>query len=352
MSLTGVARERLSCERGVPAADRSPVKVSLFDEDFETDRSGDLCTASGLRRLQQLPFVGPKTAVRLAERFSFWERLSATTHEQLLEMLPRTLRRRTQEILNAIPMIVESRAVPDGMKAICVFDDDWPEWLRSIQDLPAVIYVRGSLPTGREIAVVGTRNPTRFGVRVAEQVVAESEKHGSGIVSGLARGVDVVAHRSALANGVKTWAILGSGVDIPTPREHVELASEILSAGGGLLSEQEPGTLPSGRTLVARNRLQSAAARAVVVAQCGIPSGTLHTARFAIQQGRKLVVPRPKGQWSNEKESAGNMALTDPSGCSPAVLQASGALNRAIAKRKPLADLVIHETSDIARIWE
>jgi DNA processing protein len=326
--------------------------VSLFDEEFETDRSGDLCTADGLRRLQELPFVGPKTAVRLAERFSFWERLAATTHEQLLETLPRALHKRAQDILSAIPAVAEARAVPEGVRPIGVFDTEWPEWLRSIHDPPAVIYVRGTLPTGREIAVVGTRSPTRFGVRVVEAVAAESERHGSGIVSGLALGIDGVAHRSALANGVKTWAILGSGVDVPTPREHEDLASNILSAGGGLLSEQEPGTMPSGRTLVARNRLQAAAARTVVVAQCGIPSGTLHTARFAIQQGRRLVVPRPSGRWSNEKESAGNMALTDPSGCSPAVLQASGALNRAIARRKPVADLVIHDSSDVARIWE
>jgi DNA processing protein len=326
--------------------------VSLFDEEFETDHSGDLCTADGLRRLQQLPFVGPKTAVRLAERFSYWERLAATTHEQLLEMLPRALHKRAQDILSAIPTVAESPAVPEGIRAIGAFDAEWPEWLRSIHDPPAVIYVRGTLPTGREIAVVGTRSPTRFGVCVVEAVAAESELHGSGIVSGLALGIDGVAHRSALANRVKTWAILGSGVDVPTPREHLELANDILLAGGGLLSEQEPCTLPSGRTLVARNRLQSAAARTVVVAQCGIPSGTLHTARFAIQQGRRLVVPRPSGRWCHEKESAGNMALTDPSGCSPAVLQASGALNRAIASRKPVADLVIHDSSDVARIWE
>lgn len=326
--------------------------MSLFDEEFETDRAGDLLTASGLCRLQQLPLVGPKTAVRLAERFSYWERLAAATHEQLIGVLPRAMHKRSQEILNAIPLVGMSRPVPDGVRALGVFDVDWPEWLRSIQDPPAVIFVRGTLPTGREIAVVGTRSPTRFGVRVVEAVAAESARHGSGIVSGLALGIDGLAHRSALSNGVKTWAVLGSGVDVPTPREHEELASDILSAGGGLLSEQEPGTLPSGRTLVARNRLQSAAAMTVVVAQCGIPSGTLHTARFAIQQARRLVVPRPNGRWSHEKESAGNMALTDPSGCSPAVLQASGALNRAIARRKPVADLVIHDSADVARIWE
>jgi len=326
--------------------------VSLFDEEFETDRAGDLLAAAGLRRLQRLPLVGPKTAIRLAERFSYWERLAAATYEQLIGVLPRAMHKRAQEVLNAIPMVGVSRPVPDGVRAIGAFDADWPDWLRTIQDPPAVIFATGSLPIGGEVAVVGTRNPTRFGVRVVEAVVAEAEKHGTGIVSGLALGIDGVAHRSALANGVKTWAILGSGVDIPTPREHTDLAREIVSAGGGILSEQEPGTMPSGRTLVARNRLQSAAARAVVVAQCGIPSGTLHTARFALQQGRRLVVPRPHGPWSSENESAGNMALTDPSGCSPAVLQASGALNRAIAKRRPVADLVIHETSELVRIWE
>lgn len=326
--------------------------MSLFDEEFETDRAGDLLTAGGLSRLQRLPFVGPKTAIRLAERFSYWDRLAAATQEQLVGVLSRAMHKRVQEILNAIPTIGESDTLPDGVRAIGAFDADWPGWLKTIRDPPAVIYVCGSLPSGSEIAVVGTRSPTRFGLRVVESVVAESAKHGSGIVSGLAVGIDGAAHRSALTEGVKTWAILGSGVDIPTPREHTELASEILSAGGGLLSEQIPGTLPSGRTLVARNRLQSAAVMAVVLAQCGIPSGTLHTARFAIQQGRQLVVPRPRSPWSSESESAGNMALTDPTGCSSAVLQASGALNRAISKRKPVADLVVNDMSELVRIWE
>ena len=114
--------------------------MSLFDEGFETDRAGDLLTAAGLSRLQQLPLVGPKTAIRLAERFSYWERLAVATHEQLIVVLSRAMHKRAQEILSAIPMVEASRPVPDGVRAIGAFDADWPEWLRTIQDPPAVIF--------------------------------------------------------------------------------------------------------------------------------------------------------------------------------------------------------------------
>ena len=326
--------------------------MTLFDNEHPIDLTGDLFTPNGLTRLQCLPSVGPKTAIRLAERFSFWERLAEATAEDLITTLARAQQKKIPEILGWIPRVGVPAPLPAGVKAFGHFDPEWPQWLRSISDPPAVVFVRGSLPPGGSLGVVGTRHPTRFGFKFVELLVAEASSRGTGVVSGLALGIDGAAHRAALANGVLTWAILGSGVDCPSPREHLELAEEIISVGGGLLSEQLPGTPPIGRSLVARNRLQSAASFALVVAQCGIPSGTLHTARFALQQGRRLVVPRPRPPWDQERESAGNLALSDPNGCSPAVLQASGALVKEILRRKPVADLVIHDQADIARIWE
>jgi len=326
--------------------------MTLFDNEHPIDLAGDLFTPNGLTRLQCLPSVGAKTAIRLAERFSFWERLTEATTEDLMSSLTKAQQKKIPEILASIPMVGVPAPLPEGVKAIGHFDPEWPQWLRSISDPPAVVFVRGSLPPGGSLGVVGTRHPSRFGIKFVESLVAETTLRKIGVVSGLALGIDGAAHRAALANGVLTWAILGSGVDCPSPREHLELAEEIISAGGGLLSEQLPRTSPSGRSLVARNRLQSAASFALVVAQCGIPSGTLHSARFALQQGRRLVVPRPRPPWDQERESAGNMALTDPNGCSPVVLQASGALAKKILRRKPVADLVIHDQADIAQVWE
>ncbi len=164
-------------------------------------------------------------------------------------------------------------------------------------------------------------------------------------------GIDAAAHEAALRFEIPTWAVLGSGVDVPSPRQHADLASRILESGGGLLSEQLPGTDPNPQRLASRNRLQSAAAEAVVIAQCGIPSGTLHTARFALEQGRRLVVPRPRPPWDAEPESAGNMALTDPAGCDPSVVHATGVFAKALRRRGPVADVVLHDAEEIENIW-
>lgn len=322
--------------------------MSLFDEPESIDGVGDLLTAGGLLRLQQLPGVGPKRAIELARRFHEWAQLVNSSESELREVIGAA----GPKARSGIDSVRDVDPLPAGIRAIGFFDDDWPDWLLNIPNAPAVVFVRGSLPDGGALAVVGTRAPTRFGRLVVEKVVERAAAHGVGIVSGLAFGIDAAAHEAAMRLGAMTWAILGGGVDLPTPRQHADLADRILEAGGGLISEQLPGTEPNAQRLAARNRLQSAAATAVVIAQCGIPSGTLHTARFALEQKRLLVVPRPRAPWDSEPESAGNIALTNSAGCNPAILNASGPLAKLVAQRRPVADLVLHEASEIEQLWE
>lgn len=324
--------------------------MTLFD-DFEPDdkpHRGDLHTAHGLIRLLRLPGIGPKRALKLADTMLDWERLASSSSAELAEITKAD----GESLWSAIRHSLHIDLDTEGCSVVCCFDDEWPTWLNGLSDSPVVVYVRGTVPPGGSLGVVGTRSPTDFGRSVVENVVEEAANRGVGIVSGLALGIDTAAHRAALRHKTTTWAILGSGVDVPSPKENLELAEEILASGGGLLSEQPLGTMPSPRTLVARNRLQSAASFAVVAAQCGIPSGTLHTIRFALQQGRKVVVPRPRSPWDLERESAGNLALTDPRGCSPEIIGASGALARRLRNRKPLADVVLRQSADVALIWE
>ena len=324
--------------------------VSLFDplESEGNPPRGDLHSAVGLARLLALPGIGPKRALKLADHFLNWEQLSDASAEELTSVT----KAKDEDLRCLISKSVPIEPSADDSRAIGCFDDDWPKWLNDLNDAPVVVYVRGTTPPGGSLGVVGTRHPTKYGLSVVDAIVKEAASREVGIVSGLAFGIDALAHQAALRYGTLTWAILGSGVDVPTPREHVRLAEEILQAGGGLLSEQCHGTQPMPRTLVARNRLQSAASSALVAAQCGIPSGTLHTVRFALQQGRRLIVPRPRSPWDQEKESAGNLALTDPAGCPPAVIGATGNLIRSMASRKPLADVVLNGTADISQIWD
>ncbi len=323
--------------------------VTLFDEQvIPRPSDGDLYTSFGLRRLLGLPSVGPSRARALAEYFHRWSALAEATEAEICKVLGEA----GKSAFRGIDCSIEPATVPDGITVIGAFDPEWPEWMSVVRDAPVVLYVRGSLPTGRRVAIVGTREPTQFGESVVRKTVAEAASRGVGIVSGLALGIDTSAHIAALEESSPTWAILGGGVDVPTPASNRDLAERILEAGGGLVSEQPPGTEPNAQRLVARNRIQAASSDAVVVAQCGIPSGTLHTARFALAQGRPLVVPRPRSPWDNEPQSAGNMALTDPLGCSPDVVQATGRLAALLVGRRPLADIVLHDVGELSAIWD
>lgn len=281
--------------------------------------------------LMEQPGVGPGTAIALARHFPTWDALRDSSPA---ERRTAAGKRAEQIVVAGLPPTPVP--APDGV--IGYFDVRFPRRLLDIPSPPAVLWVRGELPAeeARAVAIVGTRKPTTWGVRTAERSVEALEGTGSVIVSGLALGIDGIAHRRALTLGLPTVAVLGSGVDRPTPAEHAQLAAAILEAGGSLIAEVPPGTTPSARTLVARNRLQSGLSDTVVVAQCGLGSGTLHTARFALLQGRELIVPEPTGDFAAEPQSAGNIALARESDFD--VISASAAERRRVGMRSRLAD--------------
>ena len=144
---------------------------------------------------------------------------------------------------------------------------------------------------GPAVAIVGSRAASPYGLAVGERLAADLAERGVVIVSGLARGVDSAAHRGALAAGGSTIAVLGSGADVIYPPEHERLAREIVP-NGAILSELVPGTPPRKQFFPQRNRVISGLSRAVVVIEAGEKSGSLITARCALEQGRDvLAVP-------------------------------------------------------------
>jgi DNA processing protein len=172
---------------------------------------------------------------------------------------------------------------------------DYPALLARIADPPRRLWLRGdpsalAMPC---VAIVGSRAASPYGLRVAEQLAADLARVGITVVSGLARGVDSAAHHGALTAG-RTVAMLGCGVDVIYPPEHEALAQRILEAHGALVSELPPGTPPRRGNFPRRNRLISGVSLAVVVVEASIRSGSLQTARFALDQGREvLAVPGP-----------------------------------------------------------
>lgn len=182
----------------------------------------------------------------------------------------------------------------NGDRALTPADPDYPELLRALTGAPDRLWVRGRLDPAPTAAIVGSRRPTPYGLRMARRLAGGLARAGVTVVSGLARGIDTAAHEAALAAGGKTWAVLGSGLDRLYPEENAGLADSIVSRGGAVLSEQLPTQGPRPGFFPARNRIISGLSWAVVVVEGDPKSGSLITARWAADQGRTvLAVPGP-----------------------------------------------------------
>jgi len=169
-------------------------------------------------------------------------------------------------------------------------DDDYPVSLRPLRDPPVLLYYKGKLPDLTKklcVSVVGTRSMSEYGKRVAYKLGYELGAAGTVVVSGMALGNDGVAAAGAILSGGSTVAVLGSGIDVPYPREHGKLFAEIITHGA-VMTEFAPGTSPEGRNFPIRNRIISGLSQATVVVEGDLKSGALITARTAILQGRDI----------------------------------------------------------------
>jgi len=244
--------------------------------------------------LNMTPGVGPRAAARLLERFGSAEAVFGALRSEL-------------ERLRLRPEAVESIALRDRMEAaglelervraladadVLVLDDGaYPELLREIADPPVTLYVRGQWRECLEapcVGVVGSRRASTYGQNVAASLARELASRGVTVVSGLARGIDAAAHRGALEAGGRTAAVLGTGLDEVYPRDHRRLSEEILAGGGALVTQFPLGTPPVAENFPYRNRIISGLSLGVVVVEASENSGSLITARLALEQGREV----------------------------------------------------------------
>ena len=182
----------------------------------------------------------------------------------------------------------------EAMGARVLAGDELPGLLRSIIDPPAALYVLGTLEERHAVAVVGSRGPTPYGQRMARRLAGDVAGAGLVVVSGLARGIDALAHQAALDAGGTTWAVMGSGLARVYPAEHADLARRLVAAGGALLSELPLDMAPLPDNFPKRNRIVSGLAWATVVVEGRNRSGSGITAKEALDQGREvLAVPGP-----------------------------------------------------------
>ncbi|MBM2831687.1 MAG: processing protein [Dehalococcoidia bacterium] len=175
------------------------------------------------------------------------------------------------------------------VKALTWHDASYPARLKEVYDRPPVLYVEGSFLPEDEwcLAVVGTRRATIYGRQVTEEIVSHLARNRITIISGLARGIDSVAHRSTLEAGGRTMAVFACGLDIVYPAENRKLASDIVEHGA-LISEYPLGTKPMAQHFPRRNRIMSGISLGVLVIEAGERSGALNTVSHALEQNREV----------------------------------------------------------------
>ncbi|MEM5299098.1 DNA-processing protein DprA [Burkholderia sp. JPY481] len=201
-----------------------------------------------------------------------------------------------------------------GHTILSPLDPEYPQLLAATEDRPALLYVAGDPArfSTKAIAVIGTREPSEHGIETARRITQYFGNSGWQIVSGLALGLDTVAHKEALKHESSTVAAMAHGLDAVYPKSNASLAEAIVETGGLLVSEYPYGTPAFSGHFVERDRIQAALAKAVVMAQSDRGGGSLHASRAALRYGRFLIVPfaTHRDVDSGYEKARGNIALT------------------------------------------
>ncbi len=240
--------------------------------------------------LSRIEGVGRVTFRKLAAHFGSPERVLAAERDAL-EAVDGLSEKALKAITSTDWRTTAEREMEMARRtgvSIVTFDSpQFPAVLKNTPDPPLYLYIKGTLPPGDGVAVVGTRRPTTYGTTVTKRMAGELAAAGLVIVSGMARGIDTQAHRGALEARGKTIAVLGSGIDVPYPPENRDLMQEI-AANGAVVSENPFGTQPEAGYFPARNRIISGLSLGTVIVEAAADSGSLITAQYALDQKRKL----------------------------------------------------------------
>jgi len=242
--------------------------------------------------LHSLQGIGKKTVGNLMEYFGNVQAVYHAPESELIKILKpaqcrlfldgREKKNPKQELME-----LEKR----GIRYYSVFDKDYPKRLLKTADIPMGLFVKGSLPEEDvlTVSVVGTRKHSYYGEKQTKEFCKMIAGMGVPVISGMARGIDGIAQKTAIANGSKTYAVLGCGVDICYPEEHIRLYEQIPQCGG-IISEYFPGTQPAAGLFPLRNRIISALGDILLVMEAREKSGTLITVDMALEQGKEIWV--------------------------------------------------------------
>lgn len=238
--------------------------------------------------------LGPVKKLALLNKFKTVKKIFNATEKEILKIdgmsdkiVQNMQRAKDSKLLEKY----EKYILKNDIKIINISDDNYPAKLKNIYAPPITIFAKGdiSLLNSKSIAIVGSREPSKYGIYVAEKFSTELSKEGITVVSGLAKGIDTFAHIGALSSFGKTIAVLGSGIDIVYPKENAKYYKEI-SEKGLIISEYIVGTAPESKNFPQRNRIISGLSDGVLVVEARKNSGTMITTDFALEQGKELYV--------------------------------------------------------------
>ncbi len=247
--------------------------------------------------LNMTPQIGPRAATKLLEKFGSAENVFHARRHEL-----ESLRLKPESIESILKREFHDKAEEESAQVreiggdVLILDDgSYPYLLREIADPPITLYVKGDWQTCFDaacVAVVGSRRCSTYGENASEMLARDLAANGVCVVSGLARGIDTAVHRGAIRGRGKTIAVLGTGIDTVYPKENARLVDEILQSGGAIVSQFPLGTPPLKDNFPYRNRIISGLSLGILIVEASERSGSLITARLAMEQNREvLAVP-------------------------------------------------------------
>lgn len=244
--------------------------------------------------LNMTPGVGPRAATRLLERFGSAENVFHARRGELeaLRLWPETIESIIRQEFHEKATEELERVRDMGGDVLVLDDGSYPYLLREIADPPITLYVKGDWQACFDahcVAVIGSRRCSTYGSNASEMISRDLAAQGLCIVSGLARGIDTAAHLGALASGGRTVAVLGTGIDAVYPKENAKLVAEILGSGGAVVTQFPLGTPPLKDNFPYRNRIISGLSLGVLIVEASERSGSLITARLAMEQDREVM---------------------------------------------------------------
>lgn len=239
--------------------------------------------------------LGSKRKQKLLESYKTPEKIYKLTKKELIatngigeKIVENILKSKDEGYLKKYILYMQKH----NIDIININDENYPKILKEIYDPPISLYIKGNknILNNTSVAIIGCRQASQYGIKVAKYFGYNLAKSEVNVVSGLAKGIDSYAHIGSICANGKTIAVIGNGIDTIYPKENIHIANKILEKGGTIISEYPLGTKPEKMNFPARNRIISGISKSVIVVEAKEKSGTLLTVDFALEQGRDVYV--------------------------------------------------------------